>query len=144
MDDGTTARGTSLPTDRTGIEVLSFLQCEQELERSAIGRMAMVVRGEPVVLPVNYKYVNGCVVFRSAAGEKTGTAAMERPVAFEIDDYDTATCTGWSVLVKGTAELIDDDDPMALAAASLRPWATATERNIWIRIVPNEITGRRI
>jgi hypothetical protein len=134
----------SLPVDRTGIEVLPFLECEELLEKGAIGRIAMVVRGEPVVLPVNYRYVDGCVVFRSATGEKTGAGAMRQPVAFEIDEWDLSSQTGWSVLIKGTADLLDDDDPMAEAASSLRPWATGTERNIWIRIVPNEITGRRI
>jgi uncharacterized protein len=143
MSDGTSP-STSVPRDRTGIEVLSFLDCEQLLEAGAIGRMAMVVRGEPAVMPVNYRYVDGCVVFRSAAGEKTDTASMERPVAFEIDEWDLDTRSGWSVLVKGMAQLMDSEDPMAVAAASLRPWATATERNIWVRIVPNEITGRRI
>ena len=31
-----------------------------------------------------------------------------------------------------------------VGAASLRPWARAIDRDIWVRIVPNEITGRRI
>jgi nitroimidazol reductase NimA-like FMN-containing flavoprotein (pyridoxamine 5'-phosphate oxidase superfamily) len=134
----------SLPVDRTGIEVLSFLQCQQLLEDAGLGRVATISRGEPIVLPVNYRYVDGCVVFRSAAGEKTDAASVRQPASFEIDEWDVESETGWSVLVKGTAELMDDDDPMAEAASSLRPWATSAERNIWVRIVPNEITGRRI
>jgi nitroimidazol reductase NimA-like FMN-containing flavoprotein (pyridoxamine 5'-phosphate oxidase superfamily) len=144
VNDSTSPRSSSVPLDRTGIEVLSFLECEQLLEAGAIGRVATVVRGEPVILPVNYRYVDGCVVFRSASGEKTGAASMRQPMSFEIDDWDMQAKSGWSVLVKGTGDLMDDDDPMALAAADLRPWATATERNIWMRIVPNEMTGRRI
>ena len=62
----------------------------------------------------------------------------------DIDEWDLQTQLVWSVLVKGTAALMEDDDPMVEAAAALRPWATATERNIWMRIVPNEITGRRV
>jgi uncharacterized protein len=124
--------------------VLSFLECQQRLETGAIGRVAMLVRGEPVILPVNYRYVDGCVIFRSAAGEKSDTATMRQPMSFEIDEWDLQTQSGWSVLVKGTADLMEDGDPMAAAAASLRPWATAGQRNIWIRVVPNEITGRRI
>jgi nitroimidazol reductase NimA-like FMN-containing flavoprotein (pyridoxamine 5'-phosphate oxidase superfamily) len=135
---------TSVPVDRTGIEVLPFMECEQLLETGAIGRVAMVVRGEPVVLPVNYRYVDGCVVFRSAAGEKTDTASVRQPMSFEIDEWDLDEQTGWSVLVKGVADLMADDDPMAVAASSLRPWATTAERDIWMRIVPNEITGRRV
>ena len=144
MNDDSTSARSSVPVDRTGIAVLSFLECQQLLEAGGIGRVAMIVRGEPVVLPVNFRYVDGCVVFRSAAGEKSGTAAMRQPMSFEIDEWDVRTEKGWSVLVKGTADLMADDDPMAVAAAMLRPWATSGERDICMRIVPNEITGRRI
>jgi nitroimidazol reductase NimA-like FMN-containing flavoprotein (pyridoxamine 5'-phosphate oxidase superfamily) len=135
---------TALPVDRTGIEVLSFVQCEELLERGQVGRIGMVVAGDPVILPVNYRYVSGSVVFRTAAGEKSETAAMDRPMAFEIDGWDERTEKGWSVLVKGTAYEVDADDTAVVAAADLRPWAHTVERDIWVRIVPNEITGRRI
>ena len=134
----------SLPLDRAGIEVLSFLECEQLLERGVIGRIGILSAGEPVILPVNYRYVGGSIVFRTARGEKSDAAAMEKPVAFEIDDWDPGNEKGWSVLVKGTAYEIDSDHRAAVDAASLRPWARAVERDIWVRIVPNEITGRRL
>jgi nitroimidazol reductase NimA-like FMN-containing flavoprotein (pyridoxamine 5'-phosphate oxidase superfamily) len=135
---------SSLPVDRTGVEIIPFLDCEQLLERSGLGRVAMIVAGEPVILPVNYRYVNGCVVFRSATGEKVSTASMRGAMSFEIDAMDLEQRTGWSVLLKGTGDLIDDDDPMALAAADLQPWSAPDQRDIWVRIVPMEITGRRI
>jgi hypothetical protein len=58
------------PTDRLGTEVLPFDACEERLEDGVIGRVAMMVAGEPVILPVNYMYVAGAVVFRTARGEK--------------------------------------------------------------------------
>jgi nitroimidazol reductase NimA-like FMN-containing flavoprotein (pyridoxamine 5'-phosphate oxidase superfamily) len=134
----------ALPVDRTGIEVLTYLQCEELLERGVVGRIGMMIAGEPVILPVNYRYVSGSVVFRTARGEKSETAAMERPMAFEIDDWDAETEKGWSVLVKGTAHEVDGDDDAVAAASDLQPWAKTAERDIWVRIVPNEITGRRI
>ena len=134
----------SLPVDRGGIEILLFDQCRQLLESGTVGRIGMVVAGEPVILPVNYRYVCGSIVFRTALGEKTDVAMMDKPVAFEIDAWDAVRETGWSVLVKGTAHEVDSDDPAAAAAATLQPWARAVERDIWVRIVPNEITGRRI
>ena len=104
----------------------------------------MFVAGEPVILPVNYRYVRGSIVIRTAAGEKSVEAAMAKPVAFEIDGWDPVQEKGWSVLVKGTAYEVDADDAAAADASTLRPWARAVERDIWVRIVPNEITGRRI
>jgi nitroimidazol reductase NimA-like FMN-containing flavoprotein (pyridoxamine 5'-phosphate oxidase superfamily) len=134
----------SFPVDRGGIEILSFVQCQELLESSIVGRIGMVVAGEPVILPVNYRYACGSIVFRTALGEKTDVAMMDKPVAFEIDAWDAVRETGWSVLVKGTAHEVDSDDPAAAAAATLQPWARAVERDIWVRIVPNEITGRRV
>ena len=127
-----------------GVELVPFLECEELLEQAGLGRVAMVVAGEPVILPVNFRYVDGCVVFRSSAGDKTSIASTRGPMSFEIDEMDVTNHTGWSVLVKGAGDVMADDDPMALAAADLRPWAVAHRRDIWIRIVPIEITGRRI
>jgi nitroimidazol reductase NimA-like FMN-containing flavoprotein (pyridoxamine 5'-phosphate oxidase superfamily) len=134
----------ALPVDRVGIEVLTFAQCEQLLEQGIVGRIGMFIAGEPIILPVNYRFVGGSIVFRTAVGEKSEAAAMGRPVAFEIDHWDPALEKGWSVLVKGTAYEVNADDPAAAAASTLRPWAQAVERNIWVRIVPHEITGRRL
>jgi hypothetical protein len=144
MDASPSLTSGTAPVDRTGIEVLSFLECQERLERGLIGRIGMFVAGEPVILPVNYRYVRGSIVFRTARGEKSETAEMTRPVAFEIDEWDATTQKGWSVLVKGTAYEIPATDPAAVEAATLRTWARAVERDIWVRIVPNEITGRQI
>jgi len=134
----------SLPVDRVGIEILSFAQCQELLAGGIVGRIGMFVNGEPVILPVNFRYVRGSIVFRTALGEKSDAAVMEKPVAFEIDDWDPVRQAGWSVLVKGTAHEVDADDPAAVDASTLQPWARAIERDIWVRIVPNEITGRRV
>ncbi|MEO5839818.1 MAG: pyridoxamine 5'-phosphate oxidase family protein [Acidimicrobiales bacterium] len=134
----------SLPVDRVGIEILSFDQCRDLLTAGVVGRIGLFVNGEPVILPVNYRYALGSIVFRTALGEKSDAAMMDKPVAFEIDDWDATQQKGWSVLVKGTAHEVDADDAAAAEAAALQPWARAVERDIWVRIVPNEITGRRV
>jgi len=130
--------------DRVGIEILSFEQCQELLTAGIVGRIGLFVNGEPVILPVNYRYVRGSIVFRTALGEKSDAAMMDKPVAFEIDGWNATQEKGWSVLVKGTAHEVDADDEAAAAAATLQPWARAVERDIWVRIVPNEITGRRV
>ncbi|MEO8694166.1 MAG: pyridoxamine 5'-phosphate oxidase family protein [Acidimicrobiales bacterium] len=135
---------SSSSVDRVGIEILSFEQCKELLEAGIIGRIGLFVNGEPVILPVNYRYVRGSIVFRTALGEKSDAAMMDKPVAFEIDGWNAAQEKGWSVLVKGTAHEVDADDAAVVEAATLQPWARAVERDIWVRIVPNEITGRRV
>ena len=70
---------------------------------------------------------------------------MAAPVAFEIDNWDEATETGWSVLVRGTMEEVyRPEDVAELAHLHLRPWSNPEARRIWIRIRPEEISGRRL
>ena len=108
-------------------------------------RRASVVRDLVAILPVNYRFHEGMIVFRTATGSKLEAAARRAPVAFEIDGWDAATQTGWSVLVKGTAvEALSDDEADWLLGLDLRPWSATVDRRWWVRIRPDEITGRKI
>lgn len=133
------------PMDRTGLEVLSAQECDRLLAENVIGRVAFVADGEPVVLPVNYRLHQGAVVFRTARGEKLEAAARRAPVAFEIDGWDPNAHTGWSVLVRGVAEEVLDQDQVAeLETLGLRPWAESPQRRMWVRIRREDVSGRRI
>jgi uncharacterized protein len=139
MDDA------DLPQDRLGLEVLPTEQCWQLVADSPIGRVAFVDAGEPVVLPVTHGVHDHQIVFRSASGTKLSAAQQDAPVAFEVDGWDTTTHRGWSVLVRGTAEAVYDDDEIAdLRAAASTPWLESARTGTWVRIRANEITGRRL
>jgi len=98
-----------------------------------------------VIFPVNYRFVNSTVVFQTTDGSKLNTASDHKTVAFEIDGFEPQQQTGWSVLVKGTAEEVMDEDVEAeLHRLGLRPWAPYTKARRWVRILPDEITGRKI
>lgn len=65
-------------------------------------------------------------------------------VAFEADEIDTVTRSGWSVVVVGHACLIGDiDELVALAVPDSRPWVAGRSDHV-IRIEGERITGRRI
>lgn len=133
------------PRDRQELEVLDLDTCWFLLSRSAVGRVAFVSGGEPMILPVNHVLHGHTVAFRVAEGAKLDAAVRRHPVAFEVDDYDLVFRSGWSVLVRGTADVEVDDAVLAeLEAHDLVPWADGTERAHWIRIHPTEISGRRI
>lgn len=132
-------------TDHAGLEVLTVAQCDSFLSTSQIGRIAFVSDGDVLIFPVTYRYVNGAVVFRSAEGTKLDIAANHRPVAFEIDGFDEERRTGWSVLVTGIARyIIDEQEEAELADVELTPWTPYLKARRWIRISPDEITGRKI
>jgi nitroimidazol reductase NimA-like FMN-containing flavoprotein (pyridoxamine 5'-phosphate oxidase superfamily) len=131
--------------DRTGIEILPPDDCIRMLEACRIGRLAFVADGGVTILPVNYRWHHGAVVFRTAAGAKLRAALREQPAGFEIDAWDDELHTGWSVLVEGVAvEVTDDLELLELQSLGLHPWAEHRDRNRWVRIRAEEITGRRI
>jgi uncharacterized protein len=136
---------TTAATDRHGLEVLPLAQCLALLRSRPIGRLAYVDGGQPTVVPVNHIVDGNSVILRSLSGAKLDAAIVDKAVAFQLDDHDAARGTGWSVLVRGRAELLDDHDKIIHFATELDSWAiddpaTAT----WIRIVADDISGRRL
>ena len=132
------------------IEELDEAESLRLISAGGIGRIAHQSRFGPAVLPVNYKWHDGAVVFRTARHSaldedlQTGIAGGDYLVAFEIDEIDVAGRQGWSVLLQGPAHHVDSAAERAAAAqAGVEPWP-AGERELFLRIVPNHVTGRRI
>ena len=65
-------------------------------------------------------------------------------MAFEIDEIDEIGRQGWSVLIQGPAHHVEGETERASAEeAGVEPWP-AGERELFLRIVPHRVTGRRI
>ncbi len=132
------------------LEELTEAEALALMERAEVGRIGFSGRYGPIVLPVNYKVVDGAVVFRVAVGSsigedlRTGIADAEYKVAFEIDEIDPASRTGWSVMIQGAAHHVDDERERAVVLrAGIEPWAGG-EREHFVQIKPTVISGRRI
>lgn len=131
--------------DRTGLEILSYEECMRLLTKEYVGRLAYVDAGEPTILPVNYRVYGASIVFRTTFGGKHEAASLGRPAAFQIDEFDEVYQKGWSVLVKGILETVDDAAELEeLAELSLSPWSREVVKPFWVRLVPTEVSGRRI
>jgi nitroimidazol reductase NimA-like FMN-containing flavoprotein (pyridoxamine 5'-phosphate oxidase superfamily) len=134
-----------LSTDRAGLEILHFGDCFLLLESVPVGRIGFLAGGEVVILPVNFLVDGQDVVFRTAAGSKLSAVEVGRYVGFEADSYDAAKGTGWSVVVNGLAEIVDDEEEAArLDAVGAPSWGGGASGRVWVRIRPTSITGRRI
>jgi len=136
-------------SDRT-LEELDEAESLRLVAQGEIGRIAYLSRFGPAVLPVNYKWYDGAIVFRtvrhSALDEdlQTGISGGEYLVAFEVDDFDVAAREGWSVLIQGPAHHVESEAEREAAARSgVEPWAPGP-RELFLRIVPHRVTGRRI
>ena len=131
-------------TDHAGLEILSFDQCLQLLAMVPVGRVSFFADGEIVVLPVNHVMDGPNPVFRTARGSKLSAAEGQNLVAFEADQYDNRTKSGWSVLVNGRVEVIyEATEIRRLTQLGLHPWVTAVGRPFWIRIRPSSVSGRQ-
>lgn len=127
-----------------GLELLDETACRRLLASRGVGRIGITISGLPVIFPVNYVVIDGAVVFRTAPGSKLEAAIRGSVVAFEVDDYEQAQRTGWSVLAIGNAEVMQDlDFTLRVLAAGLEPWAGGIRTHI-VRIVPELLSGRRL
>jgi nitroimidazol reductase NimA-like FMN-containing flavoprotein (pyridoxamine 5'-phosphate oxidase superfamily) len=122
----------------------------QLISAGGIGRIAYASRFGPAVLPVNYKWYDGAIVFRTARHSaldedlQTGISGGDYKVAFEIDEFDVPGRQGWSVLIQGPAHHVEAEaERQAAEQAGVKPWPGG-ERELFLRIVPQRITGRRI
>ncbi|HUZ22673.1 MAG TPA: pyridoxamine 5'-phosphate oxidase family protein [Streptosporangiaceae bacterium] len=132
------------------MEKLDEAECLRLVADGVIGRLAFVGQYDITVLPVNYRLVDGAILFRTApdslAGEdlRTGIAHAEYKVAFEVDHFDESAREGWSVLISGPAHHLDSEaDQAAAQAAGVDSWPGG-EKDHFIRITPVRVTGRRI
>jgi uncharacterized protein len=130
--------------DRNGLEVLGYEACQELLRGRNVGRVAIVVAGAPTIFPVVYTVAGASIVFRSPVGSKLDAAERSQPIAFEIDAHDDDARRGWSVLVTGVADLIDDPEIVAgLEALGLDSWALDDAGELqWVRLRAESVTGR--
>ena len=136
---------TERPTDHRGLVVLTLQECLARLRSTPVGRFAFVVQAAPVVLPVNHGLDGTTVVFRTTWGSKLQIAQATERVAYEADGFDTATGTGWSVLVQGTAEAVyEEADVERYERLGVRSWAGMDRDMVWVRLRPDEISGREL
>jgi nitroimidazol reductase NimA-like FMN-containing flavoprotein (pyridoxamine 5'-phosphate oxidase superfamily) len=132
------------------LEELDETECLRLIASGGVGRIGYSGRYGPTVMPVNYRLYEGTIVFRTAQDSatdedlRTGITNAEFKVAFEIDDFDTAARTGWNVLIQGSAHHVESDaERAAVAGAGVDPWPGG-DRELFLRIIPTRVTGRRV
>ena len=118
-------------------------ECRDLMGSTLVGRVAFVDKDGPVVLPVNYVLDGNAVVFCTSSANTIGRHLDSGTVAFEVDEFDHVTQSGWSVLVRGVATFVS---PRELSRdEGLRPftWADGV-RTLVVRVTPLSVSGRRL
>lgn len=133
--------------DRLGLAVLDDAACWNHLDAEPLGRLAVQVDGAPHLVPVNHVVRNGEILVVSVPGTKLHRATHQpgARVAFEVDGYDPATRTGWSVVVHGRLHAVDDLVEHTRNDVRGRPtWLDGYHDRQWLRIVPDRVDGRQL
>jgi hypothetical protein len=126
-----------------GVIVLSEDECWSLLKTAEVGRLAVVLTGEPEIFPVNYVVDGNTLVFRTAEGTKLFAVTASSRVAFESDGYLADGGEAWSVVVKGMAERLEHfPDVYAAEELPLFPWQSG-QKQWFVRIGRTTLTGVR-
>jgi nitroimidazol reductase NimA-like FMN-containing flavoprotein (pyridoxamine 5'-phosphate oxidase superfamily) len=125
------------------VQNLEHHGCWAMLRTVSVGRLAVMADGRPDIFPINYTVDGGTLVFRTGEGTKLAGASKSAPVALEADGVDPDSGLAWSVVAKGTSDVVSGTEqgdghrpaaPLPLAGG---------KRDAFVRIMPDRLTRRR-
>jgi nitroimidazol reductase NimA-like FMN-containing flavoprotein (pyridoxamine 5'-phosphate oxidase superfamily) len=128
-----------------GFRELERQECLRLLAKVPVGRIVHTRQALPAVLPVNFCLDgDGAVLLRTSAASELVRAVDGVVVAFEADEVDAVTHSGWSVVVTGAAGVVlDPDEHERLIRTGPRSWVPSP-KEVFIRIEPELVTGREL
>lgn len=104
----------SKPAPSAHMVVLSREEALKLLGTVPLGRVAFTDQALPAIRPVNHIVAEGDIIVRTHGGSALlGHALQSEVVAYEADEIDPATRTGWSVVATGTATRVADAAELA-------------------------------
>jgi nitroimidazol reductase NimA-like FMN-containing flavoprotein (pyridoxamine 5'-phosphate oxidase superfamily) len=120
-------------------------ECLHLLSGESVGRVALCTPIGPRIVPLNYAVHDESVVFRTTPYSELGSYGPNTELAFEVDRIDGELRQGWSVVVLGRGQVVEDPDEVADIRSTWgpRPWAGGS-RNLFMRVPCREVTGRRV
>ncbi len=126
------------------LRTLSPAECIGLLEPGGIGRVGFTSTEGVIMLPVNFAVTRKAIIFRTAPDTLLALYANAQ-VSFEVDRFDEELHEGWSILLHGHAHKVTDEREVKYLeeVMHVKPWAPGA-RDVYVRIAPTRISGRRI
>jgi uncharacterized protein len=119
-------------------------ECLRLLATGSIGRVVFTEFALPAAQPVSYLLDEEEVVFRTHSGSKMAAASRHHVVAFQVDEIDVDSRSGWTVLGVGEAyEVVEPTRRAELAERMPAPWVAGHDQHV-ISIPLQRLTGRRL
>jgi uncharacterized protein len=131
--------------DRGGrLETLDRDECRGLLGSTNVGRLGYCTDLGPRIVPMNYTLVGEALTFRTDIDTEASHRLFDHPIAFEVDQVDEFLQTGWSVLVMGNAQPLDEESLLLLdIGQSPQPWPEG-RRALVVQLALTTMTGRRV
>ncbi|MFF3500512.1 pyridoxamine 5'-phosphate oxidase family protein [Streptomyces sp. NPDC003247] len=120
-------------------------ECLRLLAEVPVGRVVYTRQALPAVLPVNFSLdTDASVLLSTSPGSDLVRAVDGVVVAFEADEFDAATRSGWSVVVTGRATVVTDPaEQERLSQAGPTSWMPL-HGTVFVRIESEMVTGREL
>ncbi|HET9116889.1 MAG TPA: pyridoxamine 5'-phosphate oxidase family protein [Pseudonocardiaceae bacterium] len=134
----------SKPTDRTAeSRELDRGECLRLIAKGVFGRIVFTDAAMPTVQLVSYLLDGDEIIFRAINGSKLA-ATRHSVVAFQTDEIDPHTHSGWSVVGIGQAYEVTNSERLAdLAERQTAAWASAPAAHV-IAMPLHRLTGHRL
>jgi nitroimidazol reductase NimA-like FMN-containing flavoprotein (pyridoxamine 5'-phosphate oxidase superfamily) len=127
-------------SESPNVTELHVLDCWERLRSRSFGRLAHHLTNEVHIVPVNYAVRGHDILFRTAEGEKLLGVVMNDDVAFETDEV--LDHTAWSVVARGRARVLREDEVDALGDDFVHPWVDYPKYDV-VAIAVHTITCRQ-
>ncbi|MGV9559038.1 pyridoxamine 5'-phosphate oxidase family protein [Streptomyces sp. NPDC003401] len=120
-------------------------ECLRLLSEVPVGRVVYTRQALPAVLPINFSLdADHSVLLRTAPDSDLVRAIDGVVIAFEADEFDAATQSGWSVVVTGRAAVVTDPaEHERLSRSGPVSWMPLSD-GVFVRIDSEVISGREL
>ncbi|MFF9118092.1 pyridoxamine 5'-phosphate oxidase family protein [Streptomyces massasporeus] len=120
-------------------------ECLRLLAKVPVGRVVYTRQALPAVLPVNFSLDTDTSVLLCTSPDSDLVRAIDGVViAFEADEFDADTRSGWSVVVTGRADVVTDPaEHERLSQSGPASWMPLRDA-VFVRIESELVTGREL
>ena len=134
-----------LMLEKDAFRALGRQECLRLLAEVPVGRVVYTRQALPAVLPINFSLDDDAsVLLFTSAGSGLVQAIDGVVVAFEADEFDAETRSGWSVVVTGRATVVTDPaEHHRLSLTGPHSWMPLRDA-VFVRIESEMATGREL
>jgi len=101
------------------MEPISDAEARAFLEGSSVAHIGVVIDGEPYVTPMSFIVDGDRILFRTKPGRRYSGIEQNPVVSIEASHFDEDSGDWTSVIVKGTASLVNDDETIQITLSEL-------------------------